>query len=158
METRLYRKMYVYSQPIRDELVNKMYLTLSNIRFLRIKRVSVIKDMVDAFKDATIMDAKISVSMVNEYGKDELGVDDGGVFRDALSAFWQEFFLSCTMEEQVPCLRHDYQFAEWESVGRILVKGFQQIKYFPHKLCKVVVAVGPVWRKGCVKEYAFGVL
>lgn len=98
-------------------------------------------NLVDAFKDKTAMNAEIIVSMVDEYGKDELGVDDGGVLRDALSAFWKEFYKSCNMgeKENVPCLSNDFQFEEWQSVGRILVKGFQQIKYFPHRLCRIVI-------------------
>lgn len=68
-------------------------------------------------------------------------MDNGGVFRDALSAFWQELYDSSTVgeEERVPCLRHDFKQAEWEAVGRIIVKGFLQLGYFPFKISKCVM-------------------
>ena len=49
--------------------------------------------------------------MINAFGNEELGEDDGGVLRDALSAFWSTFYDSCTLgeEERVPALRHDFK-------------------------------------------------
>ena len=38
--------------------------------------------------------------MVNAFGKEERGVDDGGVLRDALSAFWCPFYDFCTVGEE----------------------------------------------------------
>ena len=57
--------------------------------------------------------------MVDGQGKDERGVDVKGIYRDALSIFWNEFHISCTLGERgrVPCLRHDFQSEEWAAVG-----------------------------------------
>ena len=98
-------------------------------------------DMIDKFKDDTIMKDSVSVTMVNAFGKKELAVDAKGVFLDALSAFWSSFYDSCSNgeDERVPAIRHDFQLAEWESVGRILVKGYQQLKFFPVKLNKAFI-------------------
>ena len=38
--------------------------------------------------------------------------------------------------ERVPFVRHDYFVEEWEAVGRILVKGYMSISYFPTFLSK----------------------
>ena len=77
--------------------------------------------------------------MINSFGKEEFGINDGGVFRDALSAFWSSFYDSCTVgeEERVPVVRHDFKEQEWEAIARILVKGYSQLKFFPVKLNKV---------------------
>ena len=38
--------------------------------------------------------------------------------------------------ERVPFKRHDHFIKEWEAVGRILVKGYQSVLYFPLLLSK----------------------
>lgn len=99
------------------------------------------EDMISNFKDERIMNVPIKVRMVNAFGRDELGVDDGGVLRDALSAFWSNFYDSCTEgeAERVPVIRHDYKESEWEAIGRILVKGYLEVGYFPVMLSKVFI-------------------
>ena len=37
------------------------------------------RDMIELFKDETIMSCPISVVMINGLGKEELGLDNGGV-------------------------------------------------------------------------------
>lgn len=97
------------------------------------------EDMINLFKEKALMDLTINVVMINAFGKEEDGLDNNGVFLDALSSFWNCFYESCTIgeEERVPAIRHDFQVPEWESVGRILVKGYQQVNFFPVKLNKV---------------------
>lgn len=93
-------------------------------------------DMIKKFKDHMIMKEPVSVDMVNSFGNEEHAVDTNGVFLDALSAFWSSFFDSCSVgEEESLVIRHDFQSTEWESVERIVVKGYQQLK-FPLKLNK----------------------
>ena len=79
--------------------------------------------------------------MVNTFGKEEWGVDNGSVLRDALSAFWCSFYDSCTIgeDERVPAIRHDFKEAEWEATARILVKGYKEVKFFPVKLSKAFI-------------------
>lgn len=94
-------------------------------------------DMIKKFKDHMIMKEPVSVDMVNSFGNEEHAVDTNGVFLDALSAFWSSFFDSCSVgEEESLVIRHDFQSTEWESVERIVVKGYQQLKFFPLKLNK----------------------
>ena len=98
--------------------------------------------MVEISKDESVMECAIKVVMINSSGKQELGVDNRGVFRDALSAFWSQFYDSCTVGEQerVPVVGHDFQVLEWMAIVRILVKGYEDAKVFPIKLSKVFVS------------------
>ena len=74
-------------------------------------------------------------------GKQELGVDNQGVLRDALSAFWSQFYDSCTVGVQdSPIVRHDFQVPEWTAIARTLVKGYIEVKFFPVKLSKVFIS------------------
>lgn len=93
-------------------------------------------DMIEVFKDPSIMEARLKVTMVNAHGQEEAGTDENGVFRDALSAFWSAFEDSCTVgeDERIPVIRHDFQAPEWEAIARLLVKGFYQLKFLPVKL------------------------
>lgn len=95
-------------------------------------------DMIEIFKDSSLMEAYIKVTMINAHGQAEAGSDANGVFRDALSAFWKDFENSCMIgeDERIPVIRHDFQASEWEAIGRILVKGFHQLNFFPIKLNK----------------------
>ena len=58
--------------------------------------------------------------MINSFRKKEKSVDDGGILRDALSAFWSEFYDSCTVgkEKRVPMVRHDFKENEWQAIAR----------------------------------------
>lgn len=65
----------------------------------------------------------------------------GGVFRDVLSEFWNDFYEQCTVGNcfKVPYLRHDFGKQEWESVGRIITFGWQEYKYLPVKIAPVIL-------------------
>ena len=45
--------------------------------------------------------------------------------------------LSTSATENVASVRHDYQHQEWEAIGKILVYGYYEIKYFPVTLSGV---------------------
>ncbi len=98
-------------------------------------------DMVKTFLDATVVDKKLLLVITNERGVREEADDLGGVMRDILSAFWNEFFkghaIGCNA--MIPCIRHDFLSQDWKSVSRILVKGFREVSYFPLRLSKEFV-------------------
>ncbi len=77
------------------------------------------------------MNTRLSVIFV-----DECGIETSGVARDAYSGFWEAFFLNCADGEieYVPALQPEYGKEEWEAVGRILLKGYQDHGFFPVKL------------------------
>ena len=57
---------------------------------------------------------------------------------DMCTLFWNEFSISVTIgdRKRVPFVSHDRFVEEWESVGRILMKGFESVSYFPTFLSK----------------------
>lgn len=97
---------------------------------LRISRVRIYCDMIEAFQAKDIMTSELKIVMVD------------GVYRDAISCFWQEFNDSSTLgeSERVPSLRHDFQSNEWSAIGRILAKGFLDLGYFPCMLSQAFIA------------------
>lgn len=86
---------------------------------LRISRARIYCDMIEAFQAKDIMTSELKIVMVDAKGNNERGVDVGGVYRDAISCFWQEFNDSSTLgeRERVPSLRHDFQSNEWSAIG-----------------------------------------
>ena len=99
--------------------------------------------MVKEFKDPKIVNDTVKIILVNSGGEEEEGDDFGGVFGDVLSSFWVEFFKGYAEgeSEMVPCIKHDFSTQDWQSVGRILVKGYKDLKYFPASFCKNFVTV-----------------
>lgn len=93
--------------------------------------------MIKAFS-GEIPTSTVNICFIDGKGVPEMGVDNGGLLRDALAGFWSAFFESCTVGEEarVPQLRHDFQRSEWKAVGVILYLGIKQLGYFPLKLAK----------------------
>jgi len=48
--------------------------------------------------------------------------------------------------ERVPFVGHDHFVEEWEAVGRILVKGFVSVSYFPTFLSKALFMLLSRWQ------------
>ncbi|KAJ8048758.1 hypothetical protein HOLleu_01204 [Holothuria leucospilota] len=71
--------------------------------------------------------------------KNEAGTDAQGVSRDAYTSFWKMFFESSADGEdaRVPAINPHYGLEEWQAIGRILVKGFLDVKVFPIQLAPV---------------------
>lgn len=70
-----------------------------------------------------------------------MGYDDGGVVRDWLSEFWNEFYNQCTTGNafKVPFLRHNFGQQQWESIGRIIAFGLAREKYLTVKIARVIL-------------------
>lgn len=84
---------------------------------------------------------KIAIKMILPNGEEEIGIDTGGVFRDALSEFTKEFYENCTLGtiKKVPYIRHDFDAQKWSAIAAIFRKGWEEVKYFPIDLCNVFV-------------------
>ena len=110
--------------------------------------------MVKEFKDPEIGTITLKIILVNSRGEEEEGDDFGGVFRDALSSFWVEFLKEHAVgeSEMVPCIRHDFCLQDWQSVGRIMVKRYKELKYFPLPLSKSFVIVAFLGEHGLSGE------
>lgn len=75
---------------------------------------------------------KINVIVYNNKEEMEDGAGNG-VARDIFAAFWKEVADSLLIGQshRVPFVRHDLYLNEWEAVGRILLTGCKEYKYFP---------------------------
>ena len=102
------------------------------IKILTIHRSLVKEDMTEYFKSHDIMDKELIFEIINERGTLEQGVGIG-VTREVYTLFWNEFANSMTIgeRERVLFVRHDHFVEEWNATGRILVKGFESVSYFP---------------------------
>ncbi|PFX23934.1 hypothetical protein AWC38_SpisGene11474 [Stylophora pistillata] len=104
---------------------------------LTVHRSCICKDMIEHFKDEKMLQSELVFTIINERGQKEEGVGIG-VSREVFSLFWKEFANSMTIgeRERVPFVRHDHFIKEWGAIGRILVKGFRSVSYFPLFLSK----------------------
>ena len=80
---------------------------------------------------------KIVYSLIDSYGKEELGAGNG-LTRDVYGMFWSDamesYFIGA--DQRVPLIRHDLYLDEWRAIGTILVKGFIDVGYFPIQINK----------------------
>ena len=115
--------------PYSPHLSNQTSETGANLITLHRSRIQ--PELLAVFMDPNILHAPIKVQFV-----DEKGADARGLSREAYSAFWRDFFLtaSCGENERVPAIFPDYGQDEWEAVGRILLKGYQDTGVFPLQL------------------------
>ena len=90
------------------------------------------QDVINLFKDPSILDCMLNITVINANGQPEKG-DGEGVLRDVLTHFWHEFFttLSIGETEKTPHIWHDLQKLEWQAIARVLVFGYKNAKYFP---------------------------
>ncbi|XP_071832111.1 uncharacterized protein [Apostichopus japonicus] len=116
---------------LRDELI------------VLVRRSNVVDDMVNAFSESSVLDKELKVRMILPNGDVERGEGDG-VYRDALSEFWASFN-KCTTGNtyKVPFIRHDYGKEKWEAIGRILLKGWDDLKYLP-------LMLAPIFMEHCI--------
>lgn len=102
---------------------------------LLIRRGFVMDDMMEAFsKDPVLGLGQIYVKRQLPNGNIEAGDDTGGVLRDTIAEFWDEFYKKCTVgarSVKVPFLRHDFDNKKWSSIARILKVGYHRVGYFP---------------------------
>ena len=98
-------------------------------------------EMIDIFRDPSILEYEVDFSIIGHTGIEEEG-KGSGVVREVLTSFWHECFSSLTVGalQKVPSVRHDYQKGEWEAIGRLIVYGYSFAKYFPIALSPAFVA------------------
>jgi len=73
------------------------------------------------------------VEMILPNGHVEQGADTGGVFRDALTEFWNSFYDLHTVgdETKVPIISHKMGEDRWKAIAEIMVIGHKQEHYLP---------------------------
>lgn len=97
--------------------------------------------MLHLFKDPTILQYDLDITIISHNGHEEEGKGTG-VVREVLATFWDQCYNSLTTGalEKVPNVRHDHQRAEWEAIGRIIIYGHSVVGYFPTTLSRAFVA------------------
>lgn len=108
---------------------------------LKLHRGLVFDELLLRFSDLNFPCGPIHIEMLLPNGNKEAAVDGGGVLRDALTEFWESFYEKCTegRDSKVPVIREDFNSSKWEAAAKILLKGWQQAKYFPIKLSPVFI-------------------
>ena len=119
--------------------------TLPIEKKINVNRGNVLQELMNAFKNENMdpyVDV-INIDMVMPNGEVEIAEDNGGVFRDCLSQFWCDFYSQCTVGNtfKVPYLRHDFGREEWMAIAKIIVQGWRQVKYFPIRICPVIMEI-----------------
>ena len=111
------------------------------IKTIRVHRSLIRQDMIEIFSDESILKCTLCVVIINQYGNDELGSGTGAL-REIFTLFWKDCYESHMLgeNERVPYIRHDFNRTKWESVGRILVKGYIDCHYFPLKMSRSFLA------------------
>lgn len=112
-----------------------------NQNIVVVHRGQIFKELIQVFTDENVINTDVRFKVILPDGKLEKAFDDGGVLRDVLSAFWNDFYEQCTMRTdfKVPFIWHDFGNEEWESVGRILAFGWEKEKYLPVRLAPVIL-------------------
>ena len=115
-------------------------LLVSNEHNLIIHRSLVKTDLINHFKDPSVMKSSLVFKIIDERGNLEPGTGIG-VSHEVYTLFWKEFsnFMTIDEREQVPFFRHDHFVDEWQAVWRILVKGFFSTSYYPIFLSNAVI-------------------
>ena len=84
-----------------------------------VHRGHVLRELIQIFKENPDVDFGrdiITATIILPNGEREQAYDSGGVMRDMLTEFWDDFYEQCTTGTnlKVPCLRHDMEVADWK--------------------------------------------
>jgi hypothetical protein len=113
--------------------------TLPIVCEIKVHRGRVCRDLIEFFSDSNCPPYHLNtfeMKMLKEDGTEELAEDNGGVMRDALSEFWETFYLQFTEGNlyKVPVIRHDMTEAHWRAVAIVIRLGFLQENVFPIRM------------------------
>lgn len=127
--------------PSTDMSQGEVSHTESVPKIIALHRGQIMRELIQVFCEPNVMDDNMRFQIILPNGNLEMAVDDGGVCRDVLTEFWNDFYEQCTVGKdfKVPYLRHDFGEAEWASVGRIICFGWQKVKYLPVKIAPVTL-------------------
>ncbi|XP_041373683.1 uncharacterized protein LOC121386748 [Gigantopelta aegis] len=110
--------------------------TNTPVQKLKLHKGHVLKELIE-FYNKTVDDIKtLEVQMIIPNGTIEAAEDCGGVLRDTLSEFWEDFYSLNTTDEnvKVPCIRDNMKKQDWQACAKVLVLGYKKEGYFPYKL------------------------
>lgn len=121
----------------------------NSITVLQLHRGNIFTELLNSFQNGLLSLTKVKIEMILANGEAESASDAGGVLRDALSEFWQEFYEKCTLGTclKVPYIRHDFGELQWQSIGKILAEGWKCQRYFP-------IRIAPCFMLSCLGQYS----
>lgn len=104
-----------------------------------VHRGQVLRELIKIFKENSDVDFKkdiILASIILPNGEKEQAYDSGGVLRDMLSEFWEDFNEQCTTgtDLKILCLRRDMEADDWRAVWKIIALGWILKKILPIRL------------------------
>jgi len=113
---------------------------------ITVNRTNILSDMINIFINQDIVSTELKVRFAGE-----IGSDTSGVSRDAYTCFRREFLANNADGEdtRVPAVNTKWQKDEWMAIGRILLKGFVDYKYFP-LMMSIPFVVGLIFGKDAV--------
>lgn len=122
------------------------------VREVRVRRSVLKSDLLNIFSDPSIIEAQLEGVIIDNAGNEEAG-RGSGVLREIFTCFWNECYesLMVGVSERVPYVRHDYTREKWQSMARILLKGFEACSYFPLKLSQAYV-ISCLFGEGSLSE------
>lgn len=120
--------------------IESIDLSKESKKVIRVNRLKIRSDMISAFKSLQL-DDDIKFEVVNVRGQVEMA-EGIGADRDVYTATWREILdgLCVGNQERVPFVRHDLYLEEWDSIAKILVKGFRDTGYFPIQLSPAFIS------------------
>ncbi|KAK3751114.1 hypothetical protein QZH41_016236 [Actinostola sp. cb2023] len=111
-------------------------------------RSNIRKNIIEIFAEPDILSYHtLDVVVLDQRGQPEKGKGKG-VLLDILTEFWQEFFMALAVgtNERIPYIRHDLQKPQWESIGRVLVYGYNyEGKLLPTEFVKTLHSFMLIW-------------
>lgn len=125
-----------------DQLLDgshQLNTTLENVVvYVKLHRGQVLEELENFFMEHSfhMRSQSLHIQMILPNGEVELAEDNGGVFRDALTEYWDSFYMQRTVGDKlkVPALMHTVHGNRWKSVGKIITVGYYFQKYFPIQL------------------------
>ena len=91
------------------------------VKEVTLHRMQLKSELIQVFKDTSILDFELKVRVLDARGKLESGIGEG-VIRDVMCSFFQDVSSSHMTGcfEKVPTIRHDMCKEDWHAVARIL--------------------------------------
>lgn len=99
---------------------------------INLHRGQIFEELTTLFTECDLTEG-MYIQIVLPNGEIEAGENLGGVWRDALTEFWETLLEKCTKGRniKIPQIRHDFDDTKWVAIARILKKGWYTEQYFP---------------------------
>ena len=95
-----------------------------------------LEDCITSYGLTSIAGVVVETKMIAMNGEPEMGEDNGGVFRDCLTEYWNAFYTArCTGDNlKIPSVAVKVDGERWSYAGMILALGYYLDKYLPVQL------------------------